>query len=211
MTVAAAGAGFLAYVLSQLPAPPGRILEVGCGDEGGVTPALAAAGYDVIGIDPHAPEGERFQRTTIEAFEDPAPFDAVIAARVLHHVDPLDAAVEKLARLAPLLIVDEFACDRIDDAARDWYRLQYRSRGAAGVERRAPQDLDEWRSAHAGLHPCDVVRNALDRCYDARDFRWEPYLYRWLGGSETKAREEAMIERGVLQPIGFRYTGVRLT
>ena len=34
------------------------------------------------------------------------PWDAVIAARVLHHVDPLDDGVALLARLAPLLLVD---------------------------------------------------------------------------------------------------------
>jgi SAM-dependent methyltransferase len=197
-------------VLSQLPEPPARVLEIGCGDEGGVTPALAAAGYEAVGIDPNAPEGPLFRRTTIEAFDDPGPFAAVVAGRVLHHVDPLDAAIEKLARLAPLLIVDEFACDRIDDAARDWYRREYRSRGAAGVARRAPQDLDEWRWAHPGLHPYHVVRSALDTRYETRDFAWEPYLYRWLGGRETKAREEAMIASEALQPIGFRYTGVRL-
>jgi hypothetical protein len=205
----AGAASFVPYVLSQLPEVPARVLEIGCGDEGGVTPALAAAGYDAVGIDPQAPEGPLFRRTTIEAFDDPGPFNAVVAARVLHHVDPLDAAVDKLAHLAPLLIVDEFACDRIDDAARHWYRREYQSRGAAAAARRAPQDLDEWRWAHPDLHPYDVVRSALDRRYETRDFGWQPYLYRWLG-REAKAREEAMIASDMLQPIGFRYTGVRV-
>jgi SAM-dependent methyltransferase len=204
----AEASGFLSYVTSRLPAPPARVLEIGCGPEGGVTAALAAAGYDAVGVDPGAPEGPLFRRTTIEAFDDPGPFDAVVAGRVLHHVEPLDEAMEKLARLAPLLIVDEFACDRIDAAARDWYGEEIRRRGAPPP--RAPQDLDEWRWAHPGLHPYDVVRRALDRCYEERDFRWEPYLYRWLGGEETKGREEAMIAAEVLRPIGFRYMGVRL-
>lgn len=205
----AEASGFVAYVFAQLASPPARVLEIGCGAEGGVTPALAAAGYDVVGIDPDAPNGPLFRRTTIEAFDDAGPFAAVVAGRVLHHVDPLDEALEKLARFAPLLIVDEFACDRIDRAARDWYANEYRARAAAGAPPRAPEDLDEWRWAHPGLHPYDVVRSALDRCYEERDFRWEPYLYRWLGG-ETRTREEAMIAGGELQPIGFRYTGVRL-
>jgi 2-polyprenyl-3-methyl-5-hydroxy-6-metoxy-1,4-benzoquinol methylase len=46
---------FLEFVLSRLPRAPARVLEVGCGIEGGVTPALAACGYDVLGIDPDAP------------------------------------------------------------------------------------------------------------------------------------------------------------
>jgi SAM-dependent methyltransferase len=204
----AEASGFVSYVLAHLPSPPARVLEIGCGSEGGVTPALAAAGFDAVGIDPEAPEGPLFRRTTIEAFDDPGPFAAVVAGRVLHHVDPLDEALEKLARLAPLLIVDEFACDRIDRAARDWYLDEYRSLAEAGVPPRAPEDLDEWRWAHPGLHPYGVVRDALDRRFDQRDFSWEPYLYRWLGG-ETKAREEAMIAAGALHPIGFRYTGAR--
>jgi hypothetical protein len=204
----AEASGFVSYVLSQLPSPPARVLEIGCGPEGGATPALAAAGYDALGIDPDAPQGPLFRRMTIEAFDDPGPFDAVVAGRVLHHVDPLDEAVEKLARLAPLLIVDEFAYDRIDRAARDWYGSEYRSLAEAGAPPRAPEDLEEWRWAHPGLHPYEVLRRALDRSFEERDFRWEPYLYRWLGG-ETKAREEAMIAADALQPIGFRYTGAR--
>ena len=56
---------FAQFVLTQLPPPPARVLEVGCGDEGGVAYALDAAGYDVLGIDPHAPDGPLFRRTTI--------------------------------------------------------------------------------------------------------------------------------------------------
>ena len=52
---------FLEFVLSRLPRARARVLEVGCGVEGGLTPALAAAGYDVLGIDPHAPEGPLFR------------------------------------------------------------------------------------------------------------------------------------------------------
>ena len=36
------------------------MLEVGCGDRGGVVRALVDAGYDTIGVDPRAPQGERF-------------------------------------------------------------------------------------------------------------------------------------------------------
>src|SRR5438105_11708337 len=47
---------FTEFGLSQLPDPPRRVLEVGCGYRGGIAPALAAAGYDVLAIDPDAPE-----------------------------------------------------------------------------------------------------------------------------------------------------------
>jgi hypothetical protein len=64
--------------------------------------------------------------------------------------------------------------------------------------------------AHSDLHPYDVLRTELDRRYEERDFYWQPYLFRWLGGPETKTREEDLIAAGRLQPMGFRYTGVAL-
>ncbi len=60
---------------------------------------MADAGYDVVAIDPDAPDGEIFRRTTIEAFDDPGPFDAVVASLSLHHVHDLGAALDKLVRL----------------------------------------------------------------------------------------------------------------
>src|SRR5436309_9493962 len=94
---------FTAFALSQLPEPPRRVLEVGCGYDGGVAPELAAEGYDVLAIDPEAPEGPLYRQIALEDLDDPGPFDAVVGGRVLHHVDPLDSALDKLAALAPLL------------------------------------------------------------------------------------------------------------
>src|SRR5881628_2920943 len=109
------GVGFTEFALSQLPAPPSRILEVGCGREGGVAPALARAGYDVLAIDPDAPEGELYRQVTLEELDDPGPFDAIVAGRVLHHVQPLAQALDKLVALAPQLIIDEFAWNHMDE------------------------------------------------------------------------------------------------
>jgi len=136
-------ADFGTFVLKQLPPPPQRVLEVGCGRDGGLVELLAGAGYDVTGVDPHAPEGERFLRTTFQEASNRLlleGFDAVVAGRVLHHVNPLDEGLDMLASIAPLLIVDEFASDRIDrrgsrlvrgatpDAARDRHRTERPSR-----------------------------------------------------------------------------------
>jgi 2-polyprenyl-3-methyl-5-hydroxy-6-metoxy-1,4-benzoquinol methylase len=52
------------FVLLQLPSPPARVLEVGCG-KGELARALAGEGYDVVAVDPEAPEGSIFRRTTI--------------------------------------------------------------------------------------------------------------------------------------------------
>jgi SAM-dependent methyltransferase len=139
------------FVLSQLAPPPGRVLEVGCG-EGELAQALADAGYEVVAIDPEAPEGEIFRRTTIEALDDPGPFDAVVASRSLHHVHDLGAALDKLLRLlrGPL-ILNEFAWDRREPIT------------------------PEWAEEHEGLHGYGAMRPALDARFDERLFEWCPY------------------------------------
>ena len=199
---------FIAFVLSQLPPPPARVLEVGCGREGGVTPALADRGYDVLGIDPRAPEGRLFRPIALEELEEPADFDAVVASRVLHHVHPLEPAVEKLARLAPLLLLDEFAHERIDAAARDWYESQFRILVATGQEPPGPPDLARWREDHQGLHPSGTLLAALEALFETRHLEWRAYLYRWLGGVSTEALEDVLVAARAIPALGFRYAGV---
>jgi SAM-dependent methyltransferase len=201
-------AGFIDFVLNQLPAPPRRVLEVGCGSEGGLVAALAAAGYDALGVDPQAPEGERFVRTRFQELE-PDHFDAVVAGRVLHHVRPLGDGLDRLAELAPLLLVDEFAWDLIDEAAEGWYEGQHRLLTAAGVEPPGPGSLAEWRERHPDLHPHGVLLDALRERYDERELEWLPYLHRWLGGPASEALEEVLTGADALPAIGWRWTGVR--
>ena len=199
---------FHEYALSRLPSRPARVLEVGCGEEGGIAPVLADTGYDVLAIDPLAPEGPLFRRTTLEELDDPGPFDAVVAGRVLHHVTPLGPALDKLVSLAPLLVLDEFAHDLIDDVARHWYEEEYRRVSASGAPPHAPSDLRQWHAEHSGLHPHDVLLSALEARYETRDLRFGPYFYRWLRDPGMQAREERMLEEGLLTAIGYRYTGV---
>jgi hypothetical protein len=198
---------FGTFVLKQLPPPPQRILEVGCGREGGLVELLADAGYDVLGVDPHAPEGERFVQSTFE--ELAGEWDVVVAGRVLHHVNPLDAGLDLLASFAPLLIVDEFACDRIDRPAQDWYEGQHRMLRASGAEPNGPSDLDEWRVRHPGLHAHDVVLAALRERYDERTLEWVPYLSRWLGGPSSESLEQTLIDAELIPAIGYRWAGTR--
>jgi SAM-dependent methyltransferase len=200
---------FTQFALSQLPAAAGRVLEVGCGREGGVTPELADAGYDVLAIDPEAPEGGLYRQITLEELDDPGPFDAVVAGRVLHHVHPLGAALDKLAGLAPLLILDEFAWNHMDGPTVEWYEAQHRVLRAAGRQPKGPPVLADWYAEHSDLHAYEVLRGEVDARYDETRFEWRPYLYRWLAGPATEALEQALIESGAIRPIGFRYAGVR--
>ena len=148
------GAELIDFVLSQLPASPARVLEVGCG-EGELARALDAQGYEVVAIDPEAPEGSIFRQTTIEAFGEAGPFDAVVASRSLHHVHDLGGVLDKLSRLLASrgpLILNEFAWDR-----------------------RAPM-TPEWEEEHAGLHGYGAMRAELDARFEERFFEWRPYL-----------------------------------
>src|SRR3954451_523121 len=166
---------FTAFTLSQLPAPRQRVLEVGCGREGGVAPALAAAGYDVLAIDPEAPAGPLFRSVSLEDLHDPGPFDAIVAGRVRHHVDPLGPALDKLAQLAPGLTLDEFAWNHMDAPTVDWYESQHRLLVAAGAAPKGPPNLAEWRARHMGLHPYETLRAQLDARSDTQLFEWRPY------------------------------------
>jgi hypothetical protein len=195
---------FNAFALSHLPAAPARVIEVGCGKTGELALALEAAGYDVLAIDPRAPEGAIFRRITLEELDDPGPFDAAIAARVLHHVTPLEPAVEKLSGLAPLLLVDEFAWDRLDRPTKGWYEERRRTLEAAGTEPGGPADLDAWRQEHADLHPSGMVRAALAERYDERVYEDRAYLYRWLQGPSSEALEQTLVDSGAIRPLGYR-------
>lgn len=199
---------FNEFVLSQLPPAPGRVLELGCGDAGGIVEELVAAGYDAVGVDPRAPEGPRFVQVELADYDDAGPFTAVVSSRTLHHVHPLGESLDKLAALAPLLVVDEFAPERIDEPAQEWYERQHRALRFAGQEPKGPPDLDEWRVNHPDLHPSGALLAALRERYDETLYEPCPYLYRWLGGVATEALEQTLVEAGAIPAIGFRWAGV---
>jgi SAM-dependent methyltransferase len=190
---------FATFVFDHLPPATRRVLEIGCGREGGLVVELASHGYDVLGVDPEAPEGERFVRARFQEID--GEWDVVVAGRVLHHVEPLGPSLDHLASLAPLMLVDEFAWDLMDARADRWYGERRSEPGASG-----PEDLDQWRWRHPGLHPHDVLLRELRRRYDERALEWVPYFHHWLG-RQTEADERAAIEAGELPAIGYRFAG----
>ena len=127
------------------------MLEVGCG-KGELALALDGAGYAVVAVDPEAPQGTIFRRTSIEAFDEAGPFEAVVASLSLHHVHDLRWVLDKLVRLlrGPL-ILNEHAWDR-----------------------REPM-TPEWEEEHAGLHGYATMRAELDARFLERYFEWRPY------------------------------------
>ena len=88
-----------------------RVLNAGCGS-GELSCLLAAAGHQVVGIDPGAEyielarerAGDRFPDSefivsSIEDFAGPGGFDAVISTDVLEHIEDDRTAFAKLAQL----------------------------------------------------------------------------------------------------------------
>ena len=192
---------FATFVLSQLQPPPGRVLEIGCGTAGGVVGALVDAGYDALGVDPRAPDGDRFRQVDFREID--GTYDAVVAGRVLHHVRLLDEALDRVAAFAPVLVVDEFAWDLIDADAQVWYESRYRALAAAGREPQSPASLDEWRARHPDLHPHGLLLEGLRARYREQTLEWLPYFHRWLGDPDSEALERS------LPSIGWRWAGVR--
>ena len=60
---------FLEFARNYLPSPPARVLDVGCG-QGELTTALAVEGYEMLGIDPLAPQGDLFRRIRLEDLDE---------------------------------------------------------------------------------------------------------------------------------------------
>jgi SAM-dependent methyltransferase len=197
-----------AFVESQLPAPPARVLEVGCGS-GSLARALAAVDYRLVAIDPRAPVGDIFESVTLEEFSGTGPFDAVVANRALHHIPSLRGALDKIARLLAaggLLIVHEHAWERMDEPTARWY-LERRGAFDPTAPRSVEQCLTDWAAAHAGLHGYADMRTELDRHFEERFFAWTPYLYGELGGRDVEPEERALIDSRTIQATGFYYVG----
>ena len=198
------------FLREQLPPPPARVLEVGCGQHGELATALSVAGWDVLAIDPMAPAGAIFRRLRLDDLgPEEGPFDAVVAVRSLHHIRVLDDALGRIASLlrsGGLLAVAEFGWDLVDEPTLAWLHEQRRSLHDGSTSTHDEHAYD-WHADHLGLHGYDALRGALDARFVERTFSWEPYLYAELGGSDTEVLERALIEAGRIRAVGFRWTG----
>jgi SAM-dependent methyltransferase len=204
---------FLDFCREHLPEQPARVLEIGCG-QGELTTALAVDGWDVVGIDPLAPQGDLFRRIRLEDVDpDEVRFDAVVASHSLHHIRDLEPALDRIVALlggTGSIVLDEFGWDLIDEPTLDWLWNGRRALAAAG-QGEAPATLaemrEEWEAEHVGVHPYETLRSALLARFEERAFAPGPFLWRKTRGFATEVLETALIDAGAIRPLGFRFAG----
>jgi SAM-dependent methyltransferase len=224
----------ISYLRRVLPAPPARVLDVGCG-RGELLNALGAEGYAVLGIDTDTESvaraealGGRAIEANFLSFED-EPFDVVLFGRSLHHIFPLGAALERARELlAPggSLVAEEFAVESVDASTARWLYDLDSVMQATGLLRNDEHDradiadpLERWRIEHFHDPPLttgeDMVAGIAE-AFEVRLVERAPYFYRSfcerLNASARGASvgrlllelESAGISDGSLVAVGLR-------
>ncbi len=228
---ASASADF-GWLSDILPQPPARILDAGCG-EGALSRWLANAGYAVASIDadPAAVMAARSAGVPavcadLASYTD-EPFDAVVMLLALHHMHPLDAALDRVVQLlrpGGMLILEEYAWDWADDDAIRWFYDIAAILAVTEVIDSPPVGdrlLAGWRTRHtvdgAMCNGGDAMIKAVSARLGDVTVRQVPYLARHLlagRGTRRILAELSRIERehladGTLTATGFRLTATK--
>ncbi len=209
-------------VRAQLPGPPARIIEIGCGEAGGHVPALLAAGYQAVGIDPEAPAGPGYRGIPFEQYRPGEPVDAVLASLSLHHMADLGDVLDQVAgvlRPGGTLVVIEWGWETLDEATARWCFSQ-RLRDAeqehgtwlAGLREQWtesgqpwPEFIRDWAQGH-GLHPLTAIEAALAERFTTIHRSHGPYYFPELADT-GQDREQAAIDAGQIRAGCLRYAG----
>jgi SAM-dependent methyltransferase len=210
------------FVHDWLPAPPGAVVEIGCGPLGGFVPMLRAAGYDGTGVDPEAPDGPWYRQAEFEHSELPGPAAAVVACTSLHHVaDPGEVLGLAAAALAGggTIVVVEWAWERFDEATARW--CFDRLPGPTVEHNWLRHRHDEWResglpwesycrdwAAGGHLHAAADIFAELGARFDQQFLGDGPMFFADLDGV-SEADEQAAIDSGAIQPGRVVYVGRR--
>lgn len=223
----------LPRLLPLLPAPPARLLEVGCGF-GALAAELAGRGFAVTGVDPDEEAVAVARDRRVDVVQGPLDavgdggYDAVLFTRSLHHVQDLAATVAHAAGLlAPggRLVLEEFARERIDAASAAFLYDTVSVLAAFGVAEDREHDVKDplarWRvdrgeDAEHPLHTGAAMIGALARHgtpgpVAETETLWRMVTSRFTGGDERSVAaaervrevEVRRIADGTLPPMGF--------
>jgi SAM-dependent methyltransferase len=201
---------FADFLLGTLPQAPVPVLEIGCG-AGELALTIAERGHPVTAIDPHAPTGTIFRQVSLEDFNEAKTYVAVIANRSLHHIHDLDTALKKIDSLLEpngVVILNEFAWDRMDEPTAHWYLSRVNEPKPHDVSLQPGNFPDMWVEERADLHPSSALRDGLATYFETEMFEWVPYIARhYLERVALESEEAEAISQGRIHAIGFRYVG----
>jgi SAM-dependent methyltransferase len=206
-------------VRARLPAPPARVLEVGCGRLGGFVPVLLSNGYEAVGVDREAPDGADYRGVDFEELEPRGDVDAVLASRSLHHVGDAGEVVDHVARaLAPggTLVVIEWNWEAFDEPTAEWCFQRLRPEDEGWLQRQRERwigsgrpwgvAMREWAEGEH-LHPVDALVRLLDERFRREHLAEGPYFFTELA-EVSEADELEAIQAGQIRATRVDYVGI---
>jgi SAM-dependent methyltransferase len=208
-------------VRAHLPAPPARVVDIGCGPHGGFVPFLHSNGYDAAGVDPKAPDIADYHRIEFEHLELPGRVDALIASTSLHHVTDPAEVIDRLTttlRSDGTLVVFEWAWEKFDEATAHWC---FQRLGPNDEENWLHRRRDEWTTSgqewgtyledwarRERLHRGEALLRLLDERFERRLLTFGPYFFPDLADT-TDADEQAAIAAGLIRATRIDWVGGR--
>jgi SAM-dependent methyltransferase len=218
-----------------------RILEVGCGT-GELAARLSKDGYTVVAIDSDSDCIAAARELGVDArvatwpdFSD-APFDAVLFARSLHHIHPLDRSIRHAADSLTddgRIIVEDFAYESADEKTLRWFRSTIGLVRAAGLlvegdelvgkTLSKAQTLEAWQKNHDhDLHTGAQIATELEKLFDCVVRENAAYYFRYIANAiiateKTNAIVRAIVEQeetlaadGSIVALGRRFVAARV-
>jgi SAM-dependent methyltransferase len=205
-------------VAAHVPLDARSVLDVGCGPLGGFVPMLSARSHDAFGIDPRAPEGDQYARTTVEDYRVGG-YDAVVASTSLHHVPVLARAVRAIADLlrpGGLLLVIEWDWQRFDTRTAEWCsrRVALEQSWLTPLLQSSVPGAADWDAAvtrwaeDRGLHSGAAIARDLADHFDVAEAGDGPYFFPDLPQTSAEDEQRA-IDRGEVRANCRYLTGRR--
>jgi SAM-dependent methyltransferase len=228
------------FIKRSLPAGARRVLEIGCGS-GELAASLLQDEVSLIAIDNDADFIAAAQDLGVDArtaawpdFDD-GQFDAVLFTRSLHHMHPLDKAVQRAADslvIGGRLIVEDFAHETADEKTLQWFADVIDRLDDAGLlikgddflsALRSKTELAKiWRENHeSDLHTAANVFAAIRRVFGEAQCEEAPYYFRYLARAivptanrdktlQNLAEQEAeLIAGAMILALGRRFVAER--